>query len=473
MAGDRAISTEGLDVIYWRGSAEILADVIRLLDKDGFIVHQMRTLEEVLDFIERQPPAFIMVDGSTGESEASKRVVEISSAPKLHTIPIVFFGQAAQKRTAVLKRQVERLLAVDVPFKPSALINQLADFTAPARAREASPAKLSSFKGIRRETVAGYQLASANKLLFFDDAKLLPDHPKRGEIEALLEEMTKRDRWSGLHARRTAFLSSAMGSRRKLPPEREVNIRTVSMLMNVALSEGDPEAQRINLFGKPSPKVVAQIADGLREAAAVVRSRLEDEKAAKTIEAIAALIEKSALPQDSGIVEDAQYALAAEMADRACWSLDFWNPRGAHLVLRKLREGVYFLPDKEVVQSLATVLSQAVILDYRLTNVYQVNLSDDAKDSRRRAVREALEEADKVFKGAKQTEVPLYDLQDGMTLSKPVVARDGEIVCAANVALDKDMILRLWQLAGVRPLEPTAFITEGTTRAGREEEESS
>ncbi|MCB0345086.1 MAG: hypothetical protein KDD66_08205 [Bdellovibrionales bacterium] len=460
MTSDSAINTVGLDVIYWRGSAEILSDLIRRLDKDGFIVHQVRTLEEVLDFVERQPPAFLLVDGSAGENEASKRVVEISSAPKLYAVPIIFFGAAAEKRTAVLKRQVEQLLAINIPIKPEAFLNQITAFTSPNQGRDETAVKPTVFKGIRRETIAGYQLASANKLLFFDDKQLLPDHEKREEVKRLLDQMTERDRWIGLHARRTAFLSSAMGGRGNLPPERDLNIRTVSMLMNIGIAEKDPDLGKISLFGNASPQSVAQVVGGLREAASIVRSDLQDEKAAATLEAIAALVEKSSPPKDETILEDAQYALAAEMADRACWSLDFWNPRGAHLVMRKLRAGVYFLPNPDVVESLASILSQAVILDYRLTNVYHLNLSDSAKDSRRRNVRTALEDADRRFRGSKQTEIPLYDLRDGMTLSKPVVSIDGEIICNANVPLDHDMIWRLWQLAGVRPLKPTAFITE-------------
>lgn len=469
MASDSAINTVGLDVVYWRGSAEILSDIIRLLDKDGFIVHQVRTLEEVLDFVERQPPAFLMVDGSAGESEASKRVVEISSAPKLYSIPIVFFSQAAQARTAVLKKQVEQLLAIDIPIKPDAFINRITEFTSPARERESETVRREVFKGIRKETVAGYQLTSANKLLFFDDKQLLPPHEKQEEIKRLLDQITERDRWIGLHARRTAFLSSAMREHSNIAPERDLNIRTVSMLMNIGISESNPDSGKLDLFGNASPRAVSQVVSGLREAAAVVRQDLGDEKAAVTLEAVAALVEKTSPPDDKTIVEDAQYALAAEMADRACWSLDFWNPRGAHLVMRKLRQGVYFLPSQEVVESLGNILSQAVILDYRLTNIYHLNLSDSARDARRRNVRSALQEADKMFGSAKQTEIPLYDLEDGMTLSKPVVSLDGEVVCNANVSLDHDMIWRLWQLAGVRPLQPTAFITEDEVAANEDE----
>jgi hypothetical protein len=52
-----------------------------------------------------------------------------------------------------------------------------------------------------------------------------------------------------------------------------------------------------------------------------------------------------------------------------------------------------------------------------------------------------------------EVEVSVEDLAPGMKLTRPLRTRDGMELLEGNQRLDEDLIWRLWQLAGVRPVE--------------------
>ena len=73
-------------VYYWRGSAEVRQDLLRLLCGRGLEVVQKRTLEEILDDAPKEDPAVLLVDATGGEREASQRVLEIDTTPQLQML---------------------------------------------------------------------------------------------------------------------------------------------------------------------------------------------------------------------------------------------------------------------------------------------------------------------------------------------------------------------------------------------------
>lgn len=104
-------------VVYWRGSAEVREDLLSALMESSLMVHQVRTLEELLDFLDRHDPSAIIVDGSASQREASDRIVEVGNTEALFSYPIVFIATQARKRVSLLKSRHEQLFPIDVPYR--------------------------------------------------------------------------------------------------------------------------------------------------------------------------------------------------------------------------------------------------------------------------------------------------------------------------------------------------------------------
>ncbi|MCB0359525.1 MAG: hypothetical protein KDD44_07805, partial [Bdellovibrionales bacterium] len=468
---------------YWRGSAEVEQGLVTLLRRDGFEVIEVSSLEGVLDELERQKPAFLLVDGASGGKEVEARVKELGSTPKLFALPIIFFSADANSRILPIKRQFERLLAVDYPFKLETLLSNLAAFAPPAQAEGATKIEQPPGSGaseLRKKQIkfagghryvssAGFQFAAANKLLFFDDKKLMPTETRVEVVRAEVDRITNADRWLGLHARRVAFLGSRVGELLELNKRHEDNVKTVGLVLNHCVVDEPREVQKLDILLPHNSELFERLVDCFKRSSEFVRESIGDEMALETVQIVVELLSERPVSGRPDLVRDAQCALAAEVADRACWSLDYWNPKGAHRVLRKLRMGVPFLPSEDVVTAVARVMSEAVLLDWRLTNAYGLSLNDEERDQRRRQLEEAMQEASHLFEGIEQEEIPLSNLASGMILTRPVVSRDGEVVISANVELDDDLIWRLWQLAGARPLEPTVLVAEPPAEGDDEE----
>lgn len=114
-------------IIYWRGSAEKRSDLIQALTSFGGQVTELRNFEDVLDVVAKRQPDLLIADASAGERETSNRMIELSSTPNLHKIPLVFLGIQAESRLSVLEHQFDKVTTIDVPYKLPLVVKQIID----------------------------------------------------------------------------------------------------------------------------------------------------------------------------------------------------------------------------------------------------------------------------------------------------------------------------------------------------------
>lgn len=112
-------------ICYWRGSAEIRDDIISALVERNHGVKQVRTLEEMLDYITAYPDSVIIVDGSASQREAATRIVELANTERLYRFPVFFVSALAAKRCATLKSNYQRLTPVDIPYNLTVVLRAL------------------------------------------------------------------------------------------------------------------------------------------------------------------------------------------------------------------------------------------------------------------------------------------------------------------------------------------------------------
>lgn len=500
-------------VFYWRGSAEVRADLISALER-RFNVLQYRQFEELLEEVERKKPVLIVVDASAGQAEASKRVVELSSAETLYLQPILFVAKQASRRSENLRKNFKRIHAVDIPYSLGEVFIRFSELTGirfdhlEESSSEAesilgrtelkdgeSKSELSStalgefgaqpdldqgqpspreeqFKRVKADDIrarlrshrdpgnlfksyGGKVFAIARTLEDFDDEILLPDHPSRETIKKALDFFGKQDEWLGLHARRVAFVAAAIANSLGFGAERDTNVRLVSLFLNWALVEGSRGLIRHDYIRTQNQEIRDSIANGFAQAAHAVRERFEDELAARTLRTASQLILSEQTDDDFEVVQDAQCAIVVDLASRSCWAEGSWNPMGAYRTFNSLRrERVAFLGDDEVISAMMRVLGEAVSTHVTVRNVYPSVFAEPGMSSG--AAGDRIPGAN----GAAGVKVRLSDLVPGMRLVQPICTLDGKLILESNVRLDEETIVHLWQLCAIRAVNPAVEVDD-------------
>ena len=508
----------GEKVFYWRGSAEVRADVIRALERHGVQVIQLHELEEIIAGTGVCTPVMIIVDASAGQREAAERILQLSSADVLFSFPLLFIGRQAKKRTEALERSFKHFRAVDVPYRAVDVFSFIASsfeksgmsLSAEAwsgiedekkeaeKEEEGTPSSadpaLSGKTAEKEEDTGGDQTgfrsrhraiieADDTRVILqpyqdpkkmpsgfggrvfaiargpedFNDDVLLPEHPARQEIKAMLDELSARDKWAGINARRVAFVAAAIANALDVGEKRDANIRLVSLFLNLALMESSRNMLRSDLIGQRSHEIFHAVGEGIRQSSKVVSSRFKDEHLAQTLEIAGEILLGDCQSTDSEMMHDAQCALLVELTSRSCWNEGRWNPYGAYRAMRRLRKNeVIAFADANVTAGVLRVLAEAVSAHVTVRNSYAAQLiEDDLGPHVKFDSPEQHREWDRQAKEAGETVkyVDLAELSPGMRLARPIRTMDGRLVIDANTRLDKEMVFLLWQLSAIRAVE--------------------
>ena len=295
--------------------------------------------------------------------------------------------------------------------------------------------------------------ASGSTIDSFNDHLLIPVDRHREKLIEILDDMAESDRWLGAHARRTTFVCSAISSRKEMDNDREASIRIASLMLNTGLTDQVKKDARDDLFLSRDEEKLEDLATGYNKSAELVRSELENERAAKIIDAVAGIIRRKPATTDKEIEEDAKCVLATELMDRACWGGGIWNPSGAYRSMRDFKGRSSYIDDDETLETVARVLGEAVSTGGAIPSMSPPPLDPVQRKQRQEILAAAQEEAKEKFGKSRKSKVKLCDLKEGMKIADPVVSFDGQVLLPPGSVLDRDMIWRLWQLMIIRPIE--------------------
>lgn len=466
------------ELIYWRGSGEVRSDLLQAIRVVGY---ELTVLSDIDELLKRSPdawPGLIVVDASGGEAEASQRVIEVSAAQKLAHVPWIFLSYQATKRSAVLKKTFTKFIAVDIPFRLQDLLARLLELcpvqssSAAAAAETSSPETAPSLaearipSGVAAKAQApqiknldptkllsghgGEFLVLAERLDCVNDQILVPDSPNRDAVILGLNQITGRDLWMGLHARRVSYLSSAVATKLGLSAERDRVIRTAGLLLNWGLKDKPLLYATHDLLLEPTEKFIRALGDAFTASAIFARERAKDPEVAQIIEQIVRIITSENVPADDPALLDATCALVPELIDRSAWSKEQWDPYGAYRAVHRLFKGFPFRFDEKVTTAVAKALSEA--------SAIHRTLNPPAEDGREPVAIEAQREAASLFQSVSSSQVEVADLEVGMKLSSPIISWDGRLILRSNITLDSELVMRLWKLSTVRPMRPPVTV---------------
>lgn len=551
-------------VYYWRGSAEVRQDLISSLLASNYRVVQLRTLEDVLDRLDRDRPILLIVDASAGDREAAGRVVELAGTARLFSLVVMFVSNQAKRRTETLAKSFVGLIPVDIPYRLDAVMRGVQALsespgdidkiralvmrgkppaeaeaaegellpadrsdsaqrperdaeqeTKPGEKQAAQPVlapgadtgpkgesvaeKIAQLKAqVQESDLAAEKTGAArNKLRqriedntahirqriranpdpaklqnsyggeafaiardpddFVDDA-LLPSISHKPGVAQLLKNLAEQDRWLAAHSKRLAFVSAAIASSLSFGKERDRNIRLSSIFLNWGLRDRPADIIRYDLIKEPSIEVQGILAEAYLKSADYVAQEIGDQPVSAIIRTVAQLMTGKKQPENKKNTDDADLVLGVELSARSCWGLGSWNPAGAYRAIRYFRGKDSLVRSREIKDGLIRVLGEAVTAHVTVRNLFCSLIEEDIDtpqdldkhEASMQAAKEAALRAKEA--GVKTFVVPLSDLEPGMLLLEPVLARDGRLVLDANVVINERILYALWQLAAIRAL---------------------
>ncbi|MCB0323729.1 MAG: hypothetical protein KDD69_09160 [Bdellovibrionales bacterium] len=455
------------DILYLRGRSEEHAELVRILRDRRFDVHVLRYIEEVERRVAKRRPAALIVDASSGEAEVSERLFDLTEARSLYDIPLVFIGKQVVEHSRALLKRYARLIPVNYPFRPEAILEQFGVAVQPSEGgvpqpegerRRAEGALIEKPDPARlKHSLGGKVLAEGRYVEDFDDELLLPQHSERESIRKALDAITKANLWLGAHARRSAFVASAVTTNTGGTPADDAAVRAASLVLNWGLARGTMREFTADLLGNQSDELKRRVSDGFKMTADFAAERLKDERAAEIVRAVAELLRSPSSTVPTEVRSSAECVLLTEAADRACWKSQRFEIMGAHRVLRSMRS-TPLLTDKKVLEAMSRVLGEAVLLQDPTLRPYGKSMTIEEKVHKRRLLEQAKDDARTLFGATATRKVQLFDLVPGMRLAEPLVALDGQVILAANTVIDLDMMMRVLQLAAVRPMHSAVSI---------------
>lgn len=468
------------ELIYWRGSAEVRADLLGAFAARSFEIVNVRTFEQILDYLTKKTPVLLIVDGSAGEREGSDRVVELSTTQALYGVTTVFVSPQASKRTLALKSRFRSIIPIDIPYQVSDVLTQVSaalsmelptpeDLTPPRRVADEVDPKPSDNKRPRNvedeaETVARdvrrralvtslqnpTQLGKSNGGTFFalarqredfDDSLLMPAHHNSVELERAVSELSKVE-WLAAHLRRTTYAVAALASKLGLDAERERALRCASLLLNWGMRQSTLDTLMHDFVREPTAAFRDDFGKAIHDSSEYCRTGLRDERASGICAAASGLCLGTGAGASPAILQDASCALLIEIAARTCWKEGLWNHYGAYRVLRFIYEDRTFNVDRATVPPIIKMLGEAVCARPSIVNFVPSGNADFAPPPRPPRLKLSQD----------KQHVELAHLTPGMKLAEPVRTIDGKLILDARVKLDESLVFHLWQLAAVRSL---------------------
>lgn len=483
------------DFLYIRGSGDVRSDLLSAIENQGYAPCVLSSVDEALNIARISAPKIVIVDASGGSAESSQRLIELSSANELHSVPVMFIAVHAKHRSNITAKPFSSFIAIDVPYQIASVLQQLAEVYPPAKSAAAAvvappeqipappetaevPAEehksktdsdrrrimlsrrlgASAYSHTLSElnpftlngTFGGPVLADAKDPSYFNDQHLISGQKNPEPILEALKEISKHDRWLGVHSRRVAFLSGALGS--ALGLRNESNLLLPGLLLGWGFSVSRQSAPTFDIFLAETDTMLDILYDVYLRSSELVRTKIEDRESANIIAAIAELLRSRNL--DSA--EEAECILLSELADHACWAQGRFDAYGAHRCIRKLAQQSPLKCSGPLLRGLGRILVEATNL--ASTGDPPPPNENELTSRERAALAEAVNEGKEARASAAHHVVEFENLEPGMVLAGPLVTRDGKVLLRTRTTLNEQLIFRLWQLATIRSIQASVEV---------------
>lgn len=443
------------------------------LMKEGYSTEVCSSISEATAKAPHHRKPILLADCGEDEDLAIEFAKTLVAQKELASVPVFFIGSDAKSLERALQRFFSLVVSLNTPFLRGEGIEALSYICQHYPKVEPLPAKrsadplreldelqpleteeisltdrdirtlvFSQLSQVQQDDFGGTRLKNRLTLEDLASMGLLPiETSLKQEIQTVY---TQSSRWVREHMCRTAFICDAFHKALALPEELRSCCRDAALLFPTGFNKKSERLLQRNYLVSPESERT-DLASKLKDSSLYLIGELNKPKVAKTITNMARYIGQEERPDDSLEALSASLLTAAELIDRICFEMGFWNPRAAYVLIRSATQGKLDFIHPLAAASMMKFLSEALVHMPKTFLIRSIARDNPECMSRARETEAYVPDKD-------EEKIALDNLEPGMELSQPIYSFDGRKILSGSVQLDQDLIWRLWRLSAIRPM---------------------
>ena len=426
----------------------------------------------------------IYVEAGTSAERAHKLVKELLAEKDLTSYPLVIMGASLDQFLEEITKTFPSFEYLIPPAKASTIVSAIES----AYAHFDQKGKLSPTISYPEEKRSGggfqqFETASTSSPrdavpgMVFDELKRLglnqksiggnlyprvtfqgvegkPISPVSSRVKKLLADTLASARpMHLLRVNRVNYASQQIANALSLDVEKTLQL---SLMYARSFIVGPEELLTKEYLGARRAAFRMELCSRIKDSAMDSGFELNDPELGKLISSIGKIIGEEQMIPDSeeGLILGA--VVAADLLERSCTRRGHFNPRVAYDLMRKIRLGSLDWMPLTLLSVMVKFLSEALASSATKLLLPKKSKLDAATQQK---VAQIL--AEPLASG--ESQVGISDLSPGMHLARPIHSFDGTQILEGDLTLDEDLVMRIWQLASIRPLiDPTVKKTDRT-----------
>lgn len=487
------------DLLIVQRAESLTSRILATLQRKGFALRTVKTAEDACSTAPNlvQPILLIYCGDQVGCAEYC---TEFTARPELHRFPLLVLGkdvdglepelcnyfgfattlrvpfnindllravrfiareykfQTAEERKRVEPAPIEIPPTESPPARVTQVLEDEEDVLLPSQSHalysEATTVtsllfqQLQSYKLFER-SVGGGAYPRLSKEAHFDVNKILPSDQS---LAKAVKDMTRDiGRWCTLHLYRCHFLVGKILEPLDFDPRFLQQAKSATLLFAYAFGRKNRSLLRAEYSGRGTLLLRKELCSLIKDSALQIATSLRQPETAELVATIGRLIGREEVVSDECRLVIASSVMASDLVDRICFQSGNWNPRAAYSLVRKIKSGRLRDFHPAVLCCLVKLLTEAVTEAppaYLVSGSIRKNpeLKAQAQETKSQQVSED------------EAKVDISSLSPGMRLSRPLYAFDGRQILSEDLVLDEDLILRIWQLCALRPLNAPVVV---------------
>lgn len=447
--------------------------LLDLLTRSGHELREVQNFAQAKAALPQCSNPALLIYGNDKEKDSEIIAKKIVGVKEFSKSPLILIGNNVAKHHELLAKTFPVVAALDLStqlHEMITVINEVINHAATVFGQEPLPiiAKARSNEKISRPSNGLAQSVVKEAVAFsqgrlplraaeyvglihpniFEKGDCLPKNERSKEaVEKLFLELPVQARE---YVQRVAFVTDQFVEALQISAEHDDSAKTAALLFADGLKDKSEMMRNEYLDAKDS-SLREGMAARFKKSALKVAAETGDNEAAEILLAMADCIAGNDL-FDNERALIASSIVAADIIAKACWKSGRWNQNGIYSTFSKLKKQNHINLHPKVLSCLILFLAEASNSEASLLLYPKASAQIMArlKAFRKDCPVELLEG---------ERAVSITKITPGMRIARPVYDCEGTIVLESNLALDTDMILRLWQLSAIRPLLVPLVIT--------------
>lgn len=439
----------------------------------GFRSETVNSALEVARKIHLLTRPLIYIEASSSEDRSNKILKELLSEPELTKYPLVINGLIADEILSKISEAYHAFEYLIPPAKPSTIVSAIESAFAKDDRREKLTSIQTSAEAIRAplsELTASSSSRDAIPGLVFDELKRLglsnkslggnlyprithqgidgkQAFPASSRIKRVLgDTLTSARPAYLLRVNRINYVTQQLANALSLDEEKALQL---SLMYARSFIVGPEELLVREYLGTRRAAFRMELCSRIKDSAMDTGFDLNDPDFGRLISSVGKIIgeEQSITNNPEGLLLGV--VVAADLLERSCIRRNHFNPRVSYDLMRRIRMGMLDWMPMPLLSAMVKFLSEALASS-------AAKLLSPKKSKLPPAVQEKVAQllAEPLRNG--ESQVGISDLAPGMKLSRPIHSFDGTQILEGDLTLDEDLVMRIWQLASIRPLiDPT------------------